>query len=109
VVVVVVVVAGEVLGEVAEEVLVLAVLEVLVLVALIAHSPISERLAHGVEGKSWWRLKGPPNESLGLQRARRNDTELARSGLELDKSGKVWYRSMVLVGRQSSAWASSWV
>jgi hypothetical protein len=38
--------------------------------------------------------------------ARHNDMELARSGLELDKSGEVWYRSMVLVDRQSSARAS---
>jgi hypothetical protein len=64
--VVVVVVVGVV--EVAEKVLVPVVLEVLVLVASIADSPKPERLAHGVEGKSWWRLKGPPNESLGLQR-----------------------------------------
>lgn len=77
---------AEVLGEVAEEVL---VLEVLVLVALIAHSPIAERLGHGgvLEGKSRWRLKGRPNESLDLPKARHNDKELARSGLKLGKSG----------------------
>jgi hypothetical protein len=98
--------AEEVLGEVAEEVLVLVVP---VLVALIAHSPIAERLGHGVEGKSWWRLKGRPNESLDLQKARHNDKELARSGLKLGKSGKVRDRSMALVDKQSSGRASCWV